>query len=91
MSGGRFENFYGRLEHFGDQVRDALDRRGVDDPEIRAAILHVLEKTDALAPQLKAIEFWFDGDIVKEDLLHELHPDGACGSADGVHIAPVIG
>lgn len=72
MSGGIFENFYGRLEHFGDQVRDALDRHGVEDPEMRAAILQVIQETDALVPKLKAIEFWFDGDIVKEDLLQEV-------------------
>lgn len=83
MSGGLFENFYGRLDHFGDRVRQALDQRGVADPEIRSAILHVLERTDALVPQLKAIEFWFDGDIVKEDLLQAVHSDHASRSSDG--------
>jgi len=68
MSGGIFGNFWRRLPGFGDDVRSAIEKRDME-PATAEAVLRILDRVEALAPQVKAVECLFDGDIVDADLV----------------------
>jgi hypothetical protein len=68
MSGGSLGNFWMKLHHFGDAVRGAMEGREVD-PAVEAAISRVIERVEAMSPEVKMVEYWIDGDIGSADLV----------------------
>lgn len=68
MSGGSLGNFWKQLHHFGDAVRGAMEGKEVD-PAVEAAISRVIERVEAMSPEVKMVEYWIDGDIGSADVV----------------------